>query len=106
MFAKGALDWSFLRGSATCESPSYNWYISMAIEEIERLSAEAGGERVLLVGHSAGPSPQRTVADRAMQGVRTLRGIPAPLTSPPRRPLIAPRLPRPTARQEGGSHAP
>mmetsp|Transcript_106489 Transcript_106489/g.308694 ORF Transcript_106489/g.308694 Transcript_106489/m.308694 type:complete len:135 (-) Transcript_106489:8-412(-) len=60
----------------------------MAIEEIERLSAEAGGERVLLVGHSAGGWLARAVVglmgqERASELVRGVVSLGAPHQCPP-----------------------
>jgi len=52
--AGGLLDPSFYRGEALPTGKGYGWYVQRVRETIDQAYMEGGGEKVLLLGHSAG----------------------------------------------------
>ena len=61
--AGGLLDPSFYRGEALPTGKGYGWYVQRVRETIDQAYMEGGGEKVLLLGHSAGETTNRKRID-------------------------------------------
>eukprot|EP00559_Dactyliosolen_fragilissimus_P002858 CAMPEP_0184859672 /NCGR_PEP_ID=MMETSP0580-20130426/4665_1 /TAXON_ID=1118495 /ORGANISM="Dactyliosolen fragilissimus" /LENGTH=363 /DNA_ID=CAMNT_0027356453 /DNA_START=69 /DNA_END=1160 /DNA_ORIENTATION=- len=52
--AGGLTDWNFYTGNALPTGASYGWYIQRLKQTVDEAYENSGGQRVLLIGHSAG----------------------------------------------------
>jgi hypothetical protein len=52
--AGGLLDANFYTGSSTAEGLAYGWYVKRLRQTIEEMHGKSGGERCILLCHSAG----------------------------------------------------
>ena len=85
--AKGLSDPQFVAGNAQPEGPAFSWYVAKAKATVEQAVA-ARGERVVLVGHSAGGWLARALlcvaGDAwALKNVRGVVTLGAPHATPP-----------------------
>ncbi len=53
-FASGLVTPAFWSQTMTPRNPSFSWYLDKAVGTVEEAVAGSGGERALIVGHSAG----------------------------------------------------
>lgn len=53
-FASGLVTPAFWQQNMTPSNPSFRWYLDKTLATVETAVAESGGERALIVGHSAG----------------------------------------------------
>jgi pimeloyl-ACP methyl ester carboxylesterase len=54
VFLRGALDWQFWTATAAPTRPAFAWYLERISEQIAELCENNDGDKVILVGHSAG----------------------------------------------------